>query len=96
MIQFHTFRTPSMICFTTQVVVYRYTAVNTWHFAYLLLGNQRVAVDYETLAPDVRGNPDGMTIDTEDKLWVACVRGGQVCRFDPETGVLTLYSVTSP
>ncbi|XP_077199495.1 regucalcin-like [Paroedura picta] len=30
--------------------------------------------------------PDGMSIDTEGKLWVACYNGGQVIRIDPETG----------
>ncbi|XP_054829566.1 regucalcin-like [Eublepharis macularius] len=30
--------------------------------------------------------PDGMSIDTEGKLWVACYNGGRVIRIDPETG----------
>ncbi|XP_044522936.1 regucalcin-like [Gracilinanus agilis] len=30
--------------------------------------------------------PDGMCIDTEGKLWVACYNGGRVIRIDPETG----------
>lgn len=30
--------------------------------------------------------PDGMCIDTEGKLWVACYSGGRVIRLDPETG----------
>uniref|UniRef100_A0ACB8FI30 Uncharacterized protein n=1 Tax=Sphaerodactylus townsendi TaxID=933632 RepID=A0ACB8FI30_9SAUR len=30
--------------------------------------------------------PDGMSIDREGKLWVACYYGGQVIRIDPETG----------
>ncbi|KFO55831.1 Regucalcin, partial [Corvus brachyrhynchos] len=30
--------------------------------------------------------PDGMSIDTEGKLWVACYDGGRVIRLDPETG----------
>lgn len=30
--------------------------------------------------------PDGMCIDTEGKLWVACYNGGRVLRIDPETG----------
>ncbi|XP_042314891.1 regucalcin-like isoform X2 [Sceloporus undulatus] len=30
--------------------------------------------------------PDGMCIDTEGKLWVACIDGGRVIRIDPETG----------
>ncbi|XP_055963324.1 regucalcin isoform X1 [Sorex fumeus] len=30
--------------------------------------------------------PDGMCIDIEGKLWVACYNGGRVIRLDPETG----------
>lgn len=30
--------------------------------------------------------PDGMCIDREGKLWVACYNGGRVIRLDPETG----------
>lgn len=32
--------------------------------------------------------PDGMCIDAEGKLWVACYNGGRVIRLDPETGTL--------
>ncbi|XP_053563717.1 regucalcin [Bombina bombina] len=32
------------------------------------------------------GIPDGMCIDAEGKLWVACYSGGRVIRLDPETG----------
>ncbi|XP_006009938.1 regucalcin isoform X2 [Latimeria chalumnae] len=32
------------------------------------------------------GIPDGMCIDAEGKLWVACYNGGRVLRIDPETG----------
>uniref|UniRef100_A0A6I8Q5Z4 Regucalcin n=1 Tax=Xenopus tropicalis TaxID=8364 RepID=A0A6I8Q5Z4_XENTR len=32
------------------------------------------------------GIPDGMCIDAEGKLWVACYNGGRVIRIDPETG----------
>nr|XP_056717847.1 regucalcin-like [Euleptes europaea] len=31
--------------------------------------------------------PDGMSIDTEGKLWVCCYNGGRVIRIDPETGI---------
>ncbi|XP_036126527.1 regucalcin isoform X2 [Molossus molossus] len=30
--------------------------------------------------------PDGMCMDAEGKLWVACYNGGRVIRLDPETG----------
>ncbi|XP_056416477.1 regucalcin [Hyla sarda] len=32
------------------------------------------------------GIPDGMCIDAEGKLWVACYNGGRVIRIDPEAG----------
>ncbi|XP_073470696.1 regucalcin isoform X1 [Aquarana catesbeiana] len=32
------------------------------------------------------GIPDGMCIDSEGKLWVACYNGGRVIRVDPEAG----------
>ncbi|MBF9143593.1 SMP-30/gluconolactonase/LRE family protein [Hymenobacter properus] len=34
------------------------------------------------------GEPDGMTIDVEGKLWIALFGAGQVRRYDPETGAL--------
>ena len=38
--------------------------------------------------PEGMGFPDGMTIDSEDKLWVALWAGWGVARFDPITGEL--------
>lgn len=32
------------------------------------------------------GFPDGMTIDNDGKIWVACFSAGRVIRFDIETG----------
>lgn len=34
------------------------------------------------------GSPDGMTMDADQKLWVAHWDGGCVCRWDPSTGQL--------
>lgn len=41
------------------------------------------------------GSPDGMTIDVEDKLWVALYNGSRVIRIDPEDGE-TLFEVHLP
>ena len=49
-------------------------------------GNRRVAVDLNQYSVEEYGLPDGMTIDTEDKLWVACYGAGAVFKFDPQTG----------
>ena len=52
-------------------------------------GSERVAIDFggtETMS--TLGFPDGMTIDTEDKLWVASYMGARVTRFDPQTGTV--------
>ena len=61
------------------------------HFLTLRLiyvtGNERVVVDFgDENTINTYGYPDGMTIDTEDKLWVACYIAGKVIRFDPATG----------
>ena len=36
---------------------------------------------------DKYGYPDGMTIDTEGKLWVSCYSSGRVIHFDPSSGM---------
>ncbi|WP_104812315.1 SMP-30/gluconolactonase/LRE family protein [Aureitalea marina] len=46
------------------------------------ISNERVAVK----VPQTLGYPDGMTIDSEDKLWVGMWNGNAVLRFDPESG----------
>jgi len=33
------------------------------------------------------GFPDGMCIDQEGKIWVACYAAGKIIRFDTETGL---------
>ncbi|MET6996012.1 SMP-30/gluconolactonase/LRE family protein [Chitinophaga defluvii] len=61
---------------------------------------QVVAYDYDPESGDIRnkrvvitipassGYPDGMTIDTDGMLWVACWDGWRVSRWDPSTGKL--------
>ncbi|XP_067669764.1 regucalcin-like [Haliotis asinina] len=50
------------------------------------VSNKRTVADFSlTETPDMVV-PDGMTIDTEGKLWVVCFEGGKVIRLDPETG----------
>ena len=53
------------------------------------ISNRRPAVDFNQhgLSAEL-GYPDGMTIDAEDKIWVALWEGWGVARFDPETGEL--------
>ncbi|XP_062599704.1 regucalcin-like [Saccostrea cucullata] len=48
--------------------------------------NQKVVVDNAGKSLPDFGFPDGMTIDTEGKLWVACFFASKVVRYDPETG----------
>ncbi|XP_056605948.1 regucalcin [Triplophysa dalaica] len=55
------------------------------------LSNRRAVYKVE---PD-EGIPDGMCIDTEGKLWVACYNGGRVLRIDPQTGT-RLQTVNLP
>jgi len=50
--------------------------------------NQRTAVDFGEGTADTLGFPDGMCIDQEGKIWVACYGVGKVIRFDVETGEL--------
>lgn len=63
---------------THQVMEYRYDHETG------TISEPRVAVDI----PDGMGGPDGMTIDSEDKIWVAMWGGSAVCRFDPLSGEL--------
>lgn len=55
------------------------------------LSNHRVAVT----VPEEYGWPDGMAIDSEDKIWVGHWGGWQVTRFDPLTGE-TLQTIKLP
>ena len=53
--------------------------------------NRRVACRFT----EEQGSPDGMTIDAEDKLWIAHWDGWQVSRWDPRTGQM-LGSIAVP
>ncbi|XP_040888025.1 regucalcin [Toxotes jaculatrix] len=55
------------------------------------LGNRRVVYRME----EGEGFPDGMTVDAEGRLWVACYSGGRVINIDPATGV-RLQTVSLP
>jgi sugar lactone lactonase YvrE len=48
------------------------------------ISNEKVIIE----VPDSLGAPDGMTIDSNGKLWIACWNGYGVYQYDPETGEL--------
>jgi len=50
------------------------------------ISNERTAVAFAEGSLPTHGYPDGMCIDLEGKIWVACYSVGKVIRFDPETG----------
>jgi len=50
------------------------------------LSRRRTVIRFQ--GADVDGWPDGMTIDSEDCLWVAHWNGWKVTRWDPKTGTL--------
>lgn len=56
------------------------------------ISNQKPFFEFEKF--NVSGSPDGMTIDTEDNLWVACWGGSQVIEIS-KAGILT-RSVSLP
>ncbi|XP_045157472.2 regucalcin-like [Mercenaria mercenaria] len=59
------------------------------------LSNARVAIDFDDETKQLEGFPDGMTIDVNGKLWVACFHGGKVVQLDPVTGN-TITSIEVP
>uniref|UniRef100_A0A3Q0T7M0 Regucalcin n=1 Tax=Amphilophus citrinellus TaxID=61819 RepID=A0A3Q0T7M0_AMPCI len=59
---------------------------NTGH-----IGNRRVVYHME----EGEGLPDGMTLDAEGHLWVACYNGGRVISIDLATGV-RLQTISLP
>lgn len=63
---------------TRQVVAYDYDPEEG------SISNRRVVITI----PAKDGLPDGMTIDTEGMLWIACWNGWKVSRWNPNTGSL--------
>ena len=59
----------------------------------MVTAHQRTVVEFPADSGIAAGAvPDGMTIDREDKLWVAFFNGGAVLRLDPETGHRGFFS----
>jgi len=72
-----------LVYLTHNLSIWKKSCIND----YIPTGNRRVIVELEKGTELTVGYPDGMAIDTEGKLWVACFFGGRVVRFDPETGM---------
>lgn len=64
--------------------MYMCVFLSVWFFVcfFLTIGNRRSVYRLEK----EEQIPDGMCIDADGKLWVACYNGGRVIRLDPETG----------
>ncbi|XP_048763827.2 regucalcin-like [Ostrea edulis] len=73
--------------------IYRYS----YDAATRQISNKKIIVDNRGDSLAEKGVPDGMTIDTEGKLWVACYLAGKVVQYDPETGkeLQTVYIPSS-
>ncbi|KAB7494591.1 Regucalcin [Armadillidium nasatum] len=52
-----------------------------------VISKRRPVFDYKS-HPEVKGIPDGMSIDENDNLWVACFDGFQVLNINPREGKL--------
>lgn len=52
------------------------------------ISNPRVAFDLKQYSGSIAGHPDGMTIDSEDNLWIALYGGGAVIKVNPISGAL--------
>jgi sugar lactone lactonase YvrE len=63
------------------------------------LSNRKVVFDLK--AKNIEGDPDGMTIDINGNLWVACFNSNHILKIDPNTGTLLMtvqlpaYQITS-
>ncbi|XKL61908.1 hypothetical protein PGB90_001741 [Kerria lacca] len=65
---------------TSEVAAFDYDKKN------ITISNRRTIFDLKK--NNIEGLPDGMTIDTDGNLWIACYLGGQVLKVDPKTGTL--------
>lgn len=60
----------------------------------MFLANQKTIF---TLAKhDIKGLPDGMTIDTDGNLWVAIFDGSSVIKIDPRKPETLLSTISLP
>ncbi|XP_064643112.1 regucalcin-like [Lineus longissimus] len=50
------------------------------------LSNRRIFLQHAPETLDTLGYPDGMTTDSDGKLWITCYDAGKVIRVDSETG----------
>ncbi|KAI4461322.1 regucalcin [Holotrichia oblita] len=58
------------------------------------LSNPKVVFDVNDFTDQITGHPDGMTIDVNDKLWIALYGGGAVIQFDPiQNQILQIISI---
>ncbi|GFS15045.1 regucalcin-like [Elysia marginata] len=59
------------------------------------ISNQRTAIEFAPDSLSTYGLPDGMCLDAQGKIWVACFSASCVHCFDPETGK-TLQTLKFP
>lgn len=50
--------------------------------------NGKTAFNVAQYSDYITGSPDGMTIDSDDNLWIALYGGGAIIKVDPRTGAL--------
>lgn len=56
--------------------------------------DSEVFLDFES-TPAAAGVPDGITTDSDGKLWLACYGGARILRIDPETAQV-ISTITTP
>lgn len=76
-------------CFVCIISVFKCSARNTLSCYFIIyVGNARVAVDFADESKQLTGFPDGMAIDVDGNIWVACFLGGDIVKLDPKTGIV--------